>query len=112
MKFKLIPLISVGPFIIGEDIEKYIVNYDFQEYKFENLFEGDVPDSYKDDWETYKNMNLGITLILDEKRKIESIECEKEIYYKEVNLIGLNLTEVCEILGDEPISIEKQGNGR
>lgn len=74
----LIPNISYGIFIIGEDISKYLYLPHNREYREEKLFSYDSYDFYKED-----------IIIWVDNGKIDTIRCEKECYWMGYNLIGM-----------------------
>lgn len=85
----LIPNLSVGNIIIGDNIDNYLSKYNF-----------DIEICAKDDvtnWDEYIIANKGIILYV-ENGVIVTIAVEKEIIYNGKNLIGQSLSSFEEIV--------------
>lgn len=85
------PLVSVGPFKFDTPIQKYIEPY--------NLHFVEAADDTVN-WDTYATYDEDI-YIDTEDSKIVGISCYTNLYYKGINIIGLSLSKVREILGSE-----------
>jgi hypothetical protein len=77
-----LPRVGLGPFKLGENIQKFKHNYDFV-----LLDEEDTTN-----WDSYKLSELDIYIDVEDDI-IKSIHSDKYFCYKGINLIGLTLEE-------------------
>lgn len=94
------PLKQVGPFKFGSTLKEYSDTFSFRED--ENKYR--TPE----DWKAYiidgENDNLAIYV---EDGEIVSIRSEKELYYKDYNLIGLRIDAFIKLVESAPSEIDK-----
>jgi hypothetical protein len=89
-----VPLFSVGPFCFGETIYQYENGYQLKLVSRDS--EGITG------WDAYEITGYDDAQIYSENRKIVSVACYKEFYYKGFNFIGKSLKEVCDVLKLSP----------
>jgi hypothetical protein len=95
------PLIAVGPFKFGTSIQQYIEMYSLQ-------FVDDTDEV--DCWLTYITPDK-TTYIYAEGENIVSIACYECLFYQDQNLIGLSVSEIRKLLGNEDEIGEVVGGG-
>jgi hypothetical protein len=96
-----IPGESVGPFRFGEEADRVI--------KQERLIKLE-PDIATADWDTYAVPNCESRVYV-KNGKVTAVLCEESLYYKNVELLGLSLDEIRNILGKEDELVENRGLG-
>jgi len=93
---KLIPNLSVGDIKFGDDIKNYF-DLEFDYYpKGEDYIE-----------DLYVFRKPPVSVYVDERKLVTSINCFKECYWKETNLIGLPIKNFIKLIGASPDSSEK-----
>ena len=86
-----VPGKSIGPFTFGERAEPYIANYSLQMRR---------PDCSIADWETYSYPGFASWIVVEKGRLIE-VHCVDEVEYCDSDLIGMQSSDVGELLGKE-----------
>ena len=92
-KNKLIPNISVGDVILGENIDKYRHHHHF-------YFKKDPDDLYMDDY--YEFVELKLAAFVSENGIIHTVNCKEECYLQGKNLIGSTIAECITLVGKSP----------
>ena len=93
MILKWIPMKSVGPFKFGSLIQKYHEKFCLKR----------IPDEYNEKvgWDVYGISDEDIRIYFEEG-KIEAVSCETNCIYKDIDMIGMAIEELINILGNEP----------
>ncbi len=90
--YLLIPNKSLGIFILGDYIEKYLYLSHVQKCENEERF------SYN----SYEFYNGNIEVWLTEDNRVRTIHCDKKCYWKNQNLIGMNYNNFLILTQQEP----------
>ena len=97
--FLWIPLVSVGPFKFGDDINNYFVQYRLKQ----------IPEEYNEkvNWDVYALPNEELR-IFSENGRIVAVACEKICAYEDLNIIGMKMGKVAQAIRIEPDFIETE----
>ncbi len=93
VKLNWIPLKAVGPFKFGSSKK---------EYKQFHLKEISEEYNEKVNWQVYEIPNYDIRIYFEDDL-ITSIACYREIYFKDINLIGKTFSKLKNIIDSEPL---------
>lgn len=89
--WRWVPGASVGPFTFGDQAEPYIAAYGLRKRRL---------DCSKADWETYEFPGFESWIVVEKGRIIE-VYCADEVEYNDRDLIGMESSEVRQLLGKE-----------
>jgi hypothetical protein len=90
--YTLIPNISLGKFIIDDDVRKYLnLNHFVSHFKGETF-----------SYDSYDFYNETVTIWVTENNKIETIKCNFKCYWKGENLIGMLFDQFLKLSGKKP----------
>lgn len=86
-----VPGKSIGPFTFGDRVDPYIRDYGLRKRK---------PDCSIADWDTYEFPGFESWIVVEKSRIIE-VNCVDEVEYRDRDLIGIQSSDVHELLGKE-----------